>query len=105
MKITSQIKNNYFDNYTSFNFTIFQLNYPMSALNSAASIPKTAAISSLSDVSPDIPTEPTTLLFLSLIKTPPGTGTSSPLESAFTALIKYACCSALLNSALDPIPI
>ena len=76
----------------------------MSALNPAASIPKIAAISSLSDVSPDIPAEPIMLLFLSLIKTPPGTGTYSPFESAFTALIKYACCSALSNSALDPIP-
>ena len=68
--------------------TILKLTYPISALNPAASIPKTAAISSLSDVSPDIPKDPIILSFLSLIKTPPGTGTSSPFESALTALMK-----------------
>ena len=47
-----------------------------------------AAISSLSELSPEIPNDPTMLLFLSLIKTPPGTATRAPSVNAFTALIK-----------------
>ena len=68
--------------------SFFQKLYPMSALYPTDSIPETAAISSLSDVSPEIPRDPTMLLFLSLINTPPGTGTKAPFVRAFTEFIK-----------------
>ena len=50
----------------------------MSAFKPTDSIPATAAISSLSELSPEIPTEPIIALFSSLIKTPPGTGIKLP---------------------------
>ena len=73
----------------------------MSAKNPSDSIPLTAAISSLSELSPDIPTEPIIFFSSSLINTPPGTGTKFPFSRLFTALIKYACSSALLYNALE----
>lgn len=60
---------------------------PALAFNRAASMPATAQASSLSDVSPDTPTAPSSLAPL-WISTPPGTGTSAPLAIVFTASMK-----------------
>ena len=65
----------------------FADHYPAFAFSPAASMPATAQASSLSLVSPLTPTAPSKLL-PSWIKTPPGTGTSRPCASAFTALMK-----------------
>ncbi len=48
---------------------------PVSATSPAASIPATAQISSLSEVSPEMPTAPSNRPSLPRIRTPPGTGT------------------------------
>ena len=58
------------------------------ATREAHSIPEIAASSSLSDVSPDTPTHPTTVPVSSLTSTPPGTGTSLPPIAAAAELMK-----------------
>src|SRR5215470_11800951 len=67
-------------------------------------MPAIAASSSLSDVSPETPTQPTTDPESSLTSTPPGTGTSLPPIAAAAAVMKYACCSARAISDRDPMP-
>ena len=64
--------------------------YPGLAFNPAASMPAMAQISSLSDVSPETPTAPSSVLPF-WIRTPPGTGTRRPCASVFTALTKKPC--------------
>jgi hypothetical protein len=61
--------------------------YPGFAFNPAASMPAMAQISSLSDVSPETPTAPSSVP-PSWIRTPPGTGTRRPCASEFTASTK-----------------
>src|SRR5690349_21135207 len=67
-------------------------------------MPAIAASSSLSDVSPETPTQPTTAPAASLTSTPPGTGTSLPPIAAAAAVMKYACCSARAIRDRDPMP-
>ncbi|MEY9705307.1 hypothetical protein ABIF50_007867 [Bradyrhizobium diazoefficiens] len=61
--------------------------YPGLASSPAASMPVMAQASSLSEVSPETPTAPSSVA-PSMISTPPGTGTSAPLAIAFTASMK-----------------
>ena len=63
-------------------------NYPAFAFSPAASMPASAQISSLSEVSPLTPTAPSSAPLASCISTPPGTGTRRPCASVFTALTK-----------------
>jgi hypothetical protein len=66
---------------------LIRVHYPAFAFNPAASMPATAQISSLSEVSPLTPTAPSRTSPL-WIKTPPGTGTIRPCASVFTAPMK-----------------
>ena len=61
--------------------------YPAFAFSPAAWMPATAQASSLSEVSPETPTAPSSVV-PSMISTPPGTGTSAPLAMVFTASMK-----------------
>ena len=61
--------------------------YPGLASSPAASMPAMAQASSLSEVSPDTPTAPSSVV-PSMISTPPGTGTSAPLAIVFTESMK-----------------
>ena len=61
--------------------------HPAFAFSSAAVMPATAQASSLSEVSPETPTAPSSVV-PSWISTPPGTGTSAPLAIVFTASMK-----------------
>ena len=60
---------------------------PAFAFNPAAWMPATAQASSLSEVSPETPTAPRSVV-PSMISTPPGTGTRAPLAIVFTASMK-----------------
>src|SRR5712692_6645709 len=55
----------------------------------AARTPWIAQYSSLSDVSPLMPTAPMATPRASRINTPPGTGTNSPPDAAATAVMKF----------------
>ncbi len=61
--------------------------HPAFAFSPAASMPATAQVSSLSEVSPLTPTAPSRVA-PSWISTPPGTGTSRPCAREFTAPTK-----------------
>jgi len=61
--------------------------YPGFAFSPAASMPAIAQISSLSEVSPETPTAPSSAP-PSWIKTPPGTGIRRPCAIVFTASTK-----------------
>jgi len=61
--------------------------YPALAFSPAAWMPATAQASSLSEVSPETPTAPSSVV-PSMISTPPGTGTSAPFAIVFTASMK-----------------
>ena len=62
----------------------FALRYPPSATNPAFSIDEIAQASSLSELSPVMPTAPK-MTPSCLIRTPPATGTSEPSDKAFIA--------------------
>jgi hypothetical protein len=68
-------------------WTFSDCGYPAFAFNPAASMPAMAQASSLSEVSPLIPTAPSRTP-PSWISTPPGTGTIRPCASVFTAATK-----------------
>src|ERR1700744_2326911 len=67
-------------------------------------MPEIAASSSLSEVSPETPTQPTTAPVASLTRTPPGTGTSLPPIAAAAEVMKYGCCSARAIRDREPMP-
>jgi hypothetical protein len=60
--------------------------HPGSPLSPALVIPARAADSSLSDVSPEMPTAPTSAPSSSLTRTPPGTGTKAPTDRLTAAM-------------------
>src|SRR6202044_349370 len=67
-------------------------------------IPAIAASSSLSDVSPETPTQPSTTPASSLTSTPPGTGTSLPPMGGAAEVKKEGCCSARGIREREPMP-
>jgi hypothetical protein len=60
--------------------------HPGTPLSPALVIPARAADSSLSDVSPEMPTAPTSAPSSSLTRTPPGTGTKAPTDRLTAAM-------------------
>ncbi len=60
--------------------------YPGSPVSPALVIPARAADSSLSDVSPEMLTAPTSAPALFLTRTPPGTGTKAPTDRLTVAM-------------------
>src|SRR6188508_2871768 len=78
--------------------------YPAFAFSPAASIPATAQTSSLSEVSPEMPTAPSTLPDASLISTPPGTGTRRPWETVASTPKNSGFLPARSASSREPKP-
>lgn len=74
------------------------------ALRPAASIPKTAVASSLSEVSPVTPAAPIISPSCEIRSTPPGTGTILPPETALRPSMKWGRSFAACSSHRDPIP-
>ena len=77
---------------------------PASAVKPAASMPAMAAVSSLSDVSPEMPTAPMTAPALSRISTPPTTGSTRPPDTSEMPATRCGRSLAMASTRREPMP-